>query len=119
MNVKSLFISLGKFVFMWGFVQIILIGAAYFGVFSSDIHALGGLLLAIVALVMLILALVGRMGGTIIGLTLLVLLLLIPGQGFLLQTEGLPAYVKALHPIFGIGIMFLGRSLAARAEKLA
>jgi hypothetical protein len=119
MGIKQLFISLGKFVFMWGFVQVILIGAAYFGAIDSTIHALAGLLMAIMALVMVILALVGRMGSTIIGLSVLMLLLLMPGQGFLIHMENLPNFVRALHPVFGIGVMFLGRSLAARAEKMA
>jgi hypothetical protein len=47
------------------------------------------------------------------------MLVLLAGQGFFVRTEGLQAIVRALHPVFGIGIMFLGRSLAARAEKLA
>jgi hypothetical protein len=118
MNVKHLFVRLGNFVFMWGFVQIILIGAAYFGAVPPFYHAMGGLLLMVVALVMFILSLVGKMGGRIIGLSLLMLVLL-AGQGFFVRTEGLQAIVRALHPVFGIGIMFLGRSLAARAEKLA
>ncbi|MEX2144453.1 MAG: hypothetical protein WD740_07655 [Anaerolineales bacterium] len=119
MSANKLFIWLGNFIFTWGFVQIILIGAAYFGVINSNIHGLGGLLLAIIALVMLILALAGRMGTPIIALTVLVLLMIMPLQGALLHIEGLPSYAKAMHPVFGIGIMFLGRSLAARAEKLA
>ena len=118
MNVRSFFIQLGKFVFIWGFVQIILIGAAYFGAVPSFYHALSGLLMMIVALVMFILSLVGKMGSRIIGLSLL-LLLLLAGQGFFVRTEGLQPIVRALHPVFGIGIMFLGRSLATRAEKLA
>jgi hypothetical protein len=118
MDVKHLFVRLGNFVFMWGFVQIILIGAAYFGAVPPFYHAMGGLLLMVVALVMFILSLVGKMGGRIIGLSLLMLVLL-AGQGFFVRTEGLQAIVRALHPVFGIGIMFLGRSLAARAEKLA
>lgn len=118
MKVRNIFIRLGNFVFLWGFVQIMLIGAAYFGAVPAMYHALGGLLLMVVALVMLILALAGKMGGRIIGLSLLMLLLL-AGQGFFVRTEGLQAIVRALHPVFGIGIMFLGRSLAQRAEKSA
>ncbi len=118
MNVRSIFIQLGKFVFIWGFVQIILIGANVFGAAPREYHSIGGLFLMVVALVMFILSLVGKMGGRIIGLSLLMLVLL-AGQGFLVRTEDLPAMVKALHPVFGIGIMFLGRSLATRAEKMA
>ena len=118
MNVRSIYIRLGNFIFMWGFVQIILIGAAYFGAVPSFYHALSGLLMMIVALVMFILSLVGKMGSRIIGLSLL-LLLLLAGQGFFVRTEGLQPIVRALHPVFGIGIMFLGRSLAKRAEQLA
>src|SRR3972149_2730860 len=108
MNVRSIYIRLGNFVFMWGFVQIILIGAAYFGAVPPFYHAMGGLLLMVVALVMFILSLVGKMGGRIIGLSL-VMLVLLAGQGFFVRTEGLQAIVRALHPVFGIGIMFLGR----------
>ena len=117
MNVRSIYIRLGNFIFMWGFVQIILIGAAYFGAVPSFYHALSGLLMMIVALVMFILSLVGKMGSRIIGLSLL--LLMLAGQGFFVRTEGLQPIVRALHPVFGIGIMFLGRSLAKRAEQLA
>ena len=118
MNVKSIFIQLGKFVFIWGFVQIILIGASVFGVIGRDVHSIGGLFLTFVTLVMFILSLVGKMGSRIIGLSLLMLLVLV-GQGFLVHTEDLLPIIQALHPVFGIGVMFLGRSLAARAEMLA
>jgi hypothetical protein len=118
MNVRSIFIQLGKFVFFWGFVQIILIGASVFGAIPREVHSIGGLFLTVVTLVMFILSLVGKMGGRIIGLSLLMLLILV-GQGFLVRTEDLQPLIKALHPVFGIGVMFLGRSLAARAEKLA
>src|SRR3972149_1780640 len=87
MNVRSTFLQLGKFVFMWGFVQIILIGASVFGAIPREVHSIGGLFLTVVTLVMFILSLVGKMGGRIIGLSLLMFLML-AGQGFFIHAEG-------------------------------
>ncbi len=118
MSVRKVFIGLGKAVFYWGFLQVILIGGAYFAAIPPEFHALSGTLLALAVLIMFILAIVGKMGGAIIGLSLLTLLMLEPGAGFLTHYEGLAPIVRALHPILGIGVMFLGQSLAKRAEKL-
>lgn len=107
---------LGKFVFFWGFVQVALIGLAFFQVATSKIHAGGGLLLTAIALVMLITAITGKLGGRHIALTVLLLLLLFPGQGFLIHASVVPAVARALHPVFGISIMFLGRYLGMQAE---
>lgn len=113
MDVRNLFIRLGKTVFFWGFLQIALIGAAYFGAAPSSWHAWSGMLLLLMLVVMLILALVGKLGGRIIGLTALALVMLAM-QGYI-RADSIPAIAKALHPIFGIGVMFLGQSLAKRA----
>ncbi|MBX3048257.1 MAG: hypothetical protein KIT46_05420 [Anaerolineales bacterium] len=117
MQLRNLFIGLGKAVFFWGFVQIALIGAAYFNVLPSSYHAMGGNLMLLALLLMLILSIVGKMGGRIIGLSLLAFAML-AAQSFLLRGPGMPDIVKALHPIFGIGVMFLGQSLAKRASQL-
>lgn len=114
---RKYFIALGNFVFVWGFVQIALIGAVYFGSLPLAIHGIGGTMLSLAALLMLMLALVGRLGAPIIGLSLLTLLILVPGQGFLVHAEGLPAWLRALHPVLGIGVMFLGRTLARQAGE--
>lgn len=107
---------LGKFIFFWGFVQVALIGLAFFGVATTMYHAIGGVLLSVAALVMLITAITGKMGGRHIGLSVLLLLLLFPGQGFLVHAPVVPAVARALHPVFGISIMFLGRYLGQQAE---
>jgi hypothetical protein len=107
---------LGNFVFYWGFVQVALIGLAFFGAASSELHAYGGVLLSVAALIMLITAIIGKLGGSQIGLSLLMLLLLFPGQGFLIHMEGLAPAVRALHPMIGIAVMFLGRYLAAQVK---
>jgi len=112
MDVRNLFIRLGKTVFFWGFLQIALIGAAYFGAAPSSWHAWSGMLMLLMLVVMLILALVGKLGGRIIGLTALALVMLAM-QGYI--RADIPAIAKALHPIFGIGVMFLGQSVAKRA----
>lgn len=114
MDFRKVFIGLGKGVFYWGFVQIILIGAAYFGAIPSSLHAYSGNLMTLMLLLMLILALLGKLGGRIIGLTVLALVML-AAQGYL--RADVPAFVKALHPVFGIGVMFLGQSLAKRAAQ--
>jgi hypothetical protein len=72
--------------------------------------------LTVAALVMLITALTGKLGGRQIGLSLLLLLLLFPGQGLLVHADFVPAVARALHPVFGISVMFLGRYLAGQAE---
>lgn len=108
---------LGKFIFFWGFVQIALIGLAFFQVSTTEFHAYGGLLLTVAALVMLITALTGKLGGRQIGLSLLLLLLLFPGQGLLVHADFVPAMARALHPVFGISVMFLGRYLATQVER--
>lgn len=115
MDFRKIFIGLGKGVFYWGFLQIILIGAAYFGAVPSSLHAWSGMLMTLMLLVMLVLALLGKLGGRIIGLTVLALLML-ASQGYI-RADSIPAVAKALHPIFGIGVMFLGQSLAKRAAQ--
>ncbi|MBX3005482.1 MAG: hypothetical protein KF821_06600 [Anaerolineales bacterium] len=115
MDLRKVFIGLGKGVFYWGFVQIILIGAAYFGAIPSKLHAYSGYLMTLMLAAMLILALLGKLGGRVIGLTVLALVML-AAQGYI-RSDSLPAIAKALHPIFGIGVMFLGQSLAKRAAQ--
>lgn len=115
MDFRKVFIGLGKGVFYWGFLQIILIGAAYFGAISTNIHAWSGTLMTLMLVVMLVLALLGKLGGSIIGLTVLALVML-AAQGYI-RADSIPAVAKALHPVFGIGVMFLGQSLAKRAAQ--
>lgn len=109
-------VFLGKFIFFWGFVQIALIGLAYFGVTTTIYHAFGGIVLSVATLVMLITAITGKMGGRHIGLSVLLLLLVFPGQGFLVHAPVVPAVARALHPLFGISIMFLARYLSKQAD---
>jgi hypothetical protein len=108
--------SVGKFIFFWGFVQVALIGLAYFGVATTMYHALGGIVLTVAALVMFITAITGKMGGRHIGLSLLLMLLVFPVQGMLTHAPFVPAVGRALHPIFGISIMFFARYLGQQAE---
>ncbi|MCW5875439.1 MAG: hypothetical protein KIS85_01035 [Anaerolineales bacterium] len=115
MNVRNLFIGLGKAVFYWGFVQIILIGAAYFGAIPAGYHSMSGQIMTIALLLMLVLSVAGKMGPRIIGLSLLAFALL--GAQRLLVHDQQPL-IGALHPIFGIGVMFLGLSLSKRAAQL-
>jgi hypothetical protein len=108
---------LGKFIFFWGFVQVALIGLAFFGVTTAIYHAFGGVVLSVAALLMLITAITGKMGGRHIGLSLLLMLLVFPGQGFLTHAPVVPAVARALHPVFGISIMFLARYLGQQVES--
>lgn len=114
MNFRSTFISLGKVIFYLGFLQIILIGAAYFDAIPTSWHAMSGMLMLLILFAMLLLALLGKLGGPVLGLTLLAFLML-GLQGYI--RADVPAFAKALHPIFGIGVMFLGQSLAKRASQ--
>jgi len=71
--------------------------------------------MTLLLLIMLVLAVVGKLGGRIIGLTVLALVML-ASQGYI-RADNIPSFAKALHPVFGIGVMFLGQSLARRAAQ--
>ena len=115
---RKAFITVSKIAFYWGFLQIILIGGAYFGVFSAEVHQGSGFVMEGLFLALVVLAILGKMGGPIIGFSILGLAMLTPISTLLLSV-GNPAILRALHPIFGIGAMFMGKSLAERAEKLS
>lgn len=107
--------GLGHFIYGWGFVQIALIGAAFFGAIQTEVHGISGLLLTLAALLLLIAAVVARLGGRLIGPSALAFVILL-GQGTLLHTPGLAPAVRALHPILGLVVMFLGRYVARQAR---
>lgn len=112
---KKAFFGLNHFIFGWGLVQIALIGMAYFGALSPEIHGTSGLLLTVAALLALIAAVVAKLGGRAIGFSALVFVLL-ASQGFFIHTPSLAPMVRGLHPIMGLAAMFIARSLAAQSK---
>jgi hypothetical protein len=116
MKLANIFRGLAHAIFGWGFIQIILIGFAYFNAIPSSYHGYSGLLLEVMALLLLVVALIGRMGAKLIGLSLL-LLVLLGGQGFFVHSPDLAPLVRGLHPVFGITAMLLARYLAGQAPQ--
>ncbi|TAK11574.1 MAG: hypothetical protein EPO32_11605 [Anaerolineae bacterium] len=114
-NAKKAVVGLGHFIYGWGFIQIALIGMAFFGAIRTDIHGYSGLLLTLAALILFIASIMAKLGGKLIGLSLL-LFLILGGQGFFIYSEGLAPIVRGLHPILGLVVMFMGRYIAGQAK---
>lgn len=112
---RKMFYGLNHFIFGWGFVQIALIGFAFFGAMDASIHGMSGLLLTVAALLALIAAVVAKLGGRTIGLAAL-LFVILAAQGFFINSPGLSEIVRGLHPVFGLVVMFMARYLAAQSK---
>ncbi|TAK11575.1 MAG: hypothetical protein EPO32_11610 [Anaerolineae bacterium] len=116
-NAKTTIAGLGQFIYGWGFVQIALIGLAFFGNISTLIHGLSGLLITLAALILVIVSIRAGAGTRIVGLSLLTFAI-IAGQAAILHLPGLAAIIRGLHPIFGMSVMFLGRTIAGQARSM-
>ncbi|MCI0711946.1 MAG: DUF6220 domain-containing protein [Chloroflexi bacterium] len=91
-------------------IQFYLAGTAIFGAGSFEPHrSLGGVLLLPV-LLLLVLALVGRLGGRVIGLSLLLVVLFIV-QGILPALRDDAAWVAALHPVNALALMGISATI--------
>lgn len=104
--------GLAHLVFFGSILQVALISLAYFGAIEVSIHAFGGFLIEISALLMFISSLVVRASRRNILFSLLLFLLLFPTQPLLAYTEDLPAAIRGLHGLNGMLIMGLAYSLA-------
>lgn len=100
----------------WGFVglvvlQFFLAGIGVFGAASFDAHAINGTLLLVLALVLVLLALAGRLGGGVIAIS--VLLFVLTGvQGALPGLRDGAAVIAALHPLNALALLVLGHAVA-------
>jgi Family of unknown function (DUF6220) len=108
-------------IFMAGLVlQFYLAGAPIFGVrLSFEPHRMLGFALTIVAILFLVLALVGRLGRNLIGLSILLVFLTIL-QAILPALRGIAPWIAALHPVNGLALMGISATIRrnGRAEAL-
>jgi len=97
--------------------ELYLIGAALFGVTTIEMHRMLGYGLAGLVLLLLALALAGRLGRRAIGLSALLLLFTIV-QGILPSLRGMVPWAAALHSVNALTLMGLTSAIgkAPRAE---
>jgi hypothetical protein len=98
-------------------LQVFLAGAGIFGNFGSDLDPHRGLgsLMQLVSIILLLLALVGRMGKTIIWVTVALVATMIL-QSVWVHVDS--RWVKAIHPMMSIMIFAAAHMLAQRATQL-
>jgi len=90
--------------------QFFLAGLGIFGVAGFGAHMMTGNLIGVASLILVILALVGRLGGATIGRSALLLVLTIVQS---LLPRG-PSLIAALHPVNALAILFVALLLARR-----
>jgi hypothetical protein len=100
-------------------LQFYLAGVALFGVGSFEPHRTLGDALTILAILFPVLALVGRLGRKLIGLSLLLLCLTIV-QVMLPSLRGSASWIAALHPVNALALMGVSATIrrSGRAEAL-
>jgi hypothetical protein len=112
---KRAFVSihngLAWLLFAGSIIQFFLIGLTVFGAASAEVHANGGRLLMLAALLSLIVALIIRTSKANVLTSLAVFLLLFPGQGFLAYSD-IPGEARALHAVTGLLILGLAYAMA-------
>lgn len=96
--------GLAKLTLLGLLVQFYLAGVGAFGADTWDLHMTWGYIMGIPILLLLILALIGRLGRRRIGMTALAVVLFIV-QVILAQIRTDAAYVAALHPVNALAIM--------------
>jgi hypothetical protein len=92
-------------------LQFYLAGTALFGAGSFQPHRMLGALLTALVILLPVLALVGRLGWPLFGLSLLLVALTIL-QMALPSLRGVAPWVAALHPVNGLALMGLSAALA-------
>jgi ABC-type polysaccharide/polyol phosphate export permease len=97
-------------------LQFYLAGMALFGVGSFELHRTLGYLLAVPVVLLLALALAGRLGRFLIGLSALLVLLTIV-QIMLPSLRGSTSWIAALHPVNALAL--LGISAAIGRQRWA
>ena len=95
-------------------VQFFLAGLGTFGATSFDAHQAFGLVLALLTLILLVLAVVGKLPRVLIGLAV-VLLGLNVLQMFLAQVD--VEEVAALHVVNALAIVFVAYEIAQRSRR--
>lgn len=90
--------------------QFFLAGLGIFGAAGFGAHMMTGNLIGVASLILVILALVGRLGGATIGRSALLLVLTIV-QSLLPRGRSL---IAALHPVNALAILFVALLLARR-----
>ena len=95
--------------------QFYLAGTGIFGVGTLDPHRMLGSVLAIPIILLLILALAGRMGQRLIGLSVLLVVLTIV-QAMLPSLRDDAAWLAALHPINALALMGITAAIGREAQ---
>ena len=95
-------------------VQFFLAGLGTFGATSFDAHQAFGLVLAVLSLILLVVAVVGKVPRLLIGLAVLLLGLNIL-QMFLAQVD--VEEVAALHVVNALAIVFLAHEIMQRSRR--
>jgi hypothetical protein len=97
--------------------QVYLAGVGLFGADSLDLHREFGFMLELPVFLMLILALVGRLGRQTIGMTAALVVLMIIQAQVLPALDGDLAWVAALHPVNALALMGLAANLGRGAVQ--
>jgi len=106
-------------IFMAGLlVQFYLAGTAVFGAESYQPHRMLGFALTILVILMLVLALVGRLGRKVVGMALLLVLLVIV-QALLPALRGPAPWIAALHPANALVLMGVSVRLSRAGQAEA
>lgn len=98
-------------------IQVFLAGVGLFGAGSMSTHADFGYTIALVPLLLLVAAVVGR-AGRLIGLSAILLVLAAVQTTLPLLRDDVP-YVAALHPVNALVLFWLTATIARRATELA
>jgi hypothetical protein len=102
-------------------LQFYLAGSALFGVESFEPHRMLGYALTMLVILFPVLALVGRLGRQVIGLSMLLVFLTIV-QVMLPSLRGNASWIAALHPVNALALMGisarLGRNGRAKALQV-
>jgi hypothetical protein len=104
-------IGLAWLLFIGSIIQFFLISLTVFGAADATVHANGGRILMLAALLLLIVALIIRTSKANVLVSLAVFLLLFPVQGMLAYSN-IPGEARALHAVTGVLILGLSYVLA-------
>jgi hypothetical protein len=115
---RKLFVGLAWLFVLAVAIQFLLAGLGVLGGESMEPHRQWGfIVLHLMPLLMLIAAIVGRMGRTVIALTL-GLLLLVFVQPVFVDTQLDPRWLRSLHVLNALFIFALGHHLAQRGTRM-
>jgi hypothetical protein len=108
--------KLARLVLVVLLIQVYLAGAGIFGAFSFEAHRMVGYGMEGAALLLLVLAAIGRLGRAVIGFTAALLVLSVV-QATLPSMRDDLEYVAAVHPLLGLGLMGIADAIARRGEQ--